>query len=424
MNKNNLNPIIENEHFIIYGNNDLDLIKEEVLNVLTKEKNKLLQFLNIDIFPKVTINLFNDYDAFVDYHKNIGYEITSYSKATFIGNTINKLYDSDDIKNRKYWLISGLIHEYFHILYQSIWQDNYERVVWIDEGLAQYKAGQFSLLQKDYKKFKSWYLYNIIRRDKEIPPIDYLTSHGDKYGMFCDNTTLKYNGYDLSYLLARYLIEQTKLDISALLTDKSKIDELSKTIMQDCINFYNSYFKTNEIKNNFYDISTPEELFDYMILNLIYGWIDVNNKEHINTLKDFRENYKTSSIDEILSTKLGTCIESAKLIKHFLDLKGIENKMFCYRSYKNEDNFDQEVKMHCFVLYNLNGYWYHFEHSNYDNRGIHKYDSLELALEQITKRHNENGIRELSEIDDIPDGLSFKEFNQFVNQFNNKIRGF
>ena len=63
---------------------------------------------------------------------------------------------------------------------------------------------------------------------------------------------------------------------------------------------------------------------------------------------------------------------------------------------------------------------YNFEHSNVPKKGIHKYISLDAAIKNITSEFKEKGdIRKLTEIDSIPDDLTFKEFNQFVNEFDN-----
>lgn len=168
----------------------------------------------------------------------------------------------------------------------------------------------------------------------------------------------------------------------------------------------------------FEKVSTPQELMDFMNINIEYGWVDNKNNLHINNLKGFRENYRISSIDEMKNTGLGTCIEQAKMIKTFFDKMGIENKLYCHRSYETEVNFDKEVRMHCFVLFNYNNCWYHFEHSNRPKRGIHKYNSVEDAIKNITDGFEEHGdIRKLTEIDSIPDGLTFCEFNNYVNEF-------
>ena len=167
----------------------------------------------------------------------------------------------------------------------------------------------------------------------------------------------------------------------------------------------------------FENLKNDLQLMDYMNINIEYGWIDKFGEKHINTLKGFRENYRISSIDEIIKTGLGTCIEQAKLIKLFFDNIGLENKLYCYRRYETKENFDKDVRMHCFVLFHYQDSWYHFEHSNSDRRGIHKYDSLEDAIWSEIDRHDEDDIRKLVEIPNIPDGLTFKQFNQYINTF-------
>ena len=82
----------------------------------------------------------------------------------------------------------------------------------------------------------------------------------------------------------------------------------------------------------------------------------------------------------MLEVGLGTCIEQAKMIKYFFDKMGFENKLYCYRSYETEENFDKDIRMHCFVLFKN------------------------------------------TEIDSIPSGLTFKEFNNFVNEFDDTKR--
>lgn len=172
----------------------------------------------------------------------------------------------------------------------------------------------------------------------------------------------------------------------------------------------------------FDNIRTSDELMDFMNINIEYGWIDKFGNKHLNNLKGFRESYRISSINEMLETGLGTCIEQAKMIKCFFDKIGIENKLYCHRSYETEENFDKEIRMHCFILFKYNDNWYHFEHSNRPKRGIHKYESVSAAITDITSGFEEHGdIRKLTEIDSIPDGLTFKEFNEYVNQFDNKV---
>lgn len=64
--------------------------------------------------------------------------------------------------------------------------------------------------------------------------------------------------------------------------------------------------KIDRVKE-FMKIATPIQLMEFMNCNITYGFIDKNNGKHLNNLKDFRENYRISSIDDILRTGLGTC---------------------------------------------------------------------------------------------------------------------
>lgn len=178
-----------------------------------------------------------------------------------------------------------------------------------------------------------------------------------------------------------------------------------------------SYNVNQDRLTEFLKLNSDTDLMNFMNQNITYGWKDCNQDLHFNNLKGFRESYRISSINEMLETGLGTCIEQAKLIKYFFDKIGLENKIYCHRRYETEENADNEVRMHCFVLFKHNDYWYHFEHSNRPKRGIHKYESVESAIKDITSGFEITDIRKLTEISEIPDGLTFKEFNEYVNQF-------
>ena len=168
---------------------------------------------------------------------------------------------------------------------------------------------------------------------------------------------------------------------------------------------------------SFLSISSEAELMNFLDTNITYGWLDKNKGKHLNNLKNFRQNYKISRTEDTLASGLATCIEQAMLIKLGLEKLGFETRLYCYRAYETEDNFDKEVRMHCFVLYYNDDAWYHFEHSNRPLKGIHKYASLESAIESITSGYEKRDIRECTEIPNIVEGMTFKEFNEYVNQF-------
>lgn len=246
-----------------------------------------------------------------------------------------------------------------------------------------------------------------------IPQIEYLNQHGSEYGKFMDTKTNKYNGYALSFLLVCYLIEK-KENIQEIIRNEEKIKELEKRILGECVFYYN---KKYPVKDNFLEIKTDGELMDYMNKYILYGYLDKEKQVHINTLKEFKENFRIGSIEEILKIRVGTCIEQAKLIHYWFQKKDIESKLFCLKSVSFE-NIDQDIKMHIFVLFRYKEFWYNFEHSAESNRGIYKFSSLNEAMEKTSMKFLQSfASKKLIEIPSIPDYLTFDEFNLYVDQF-------
>lgn len=173
------------------------------------------------------------------------------------------------------------------------------------------------------------------------------------------------------------------------------------------------------------DIKTPNDILTFMNNNIEYGWLDIDKNEHIKTMKDFRKLYRTSSIDETLKHKIGTCIEQVYLMHTLLDKINITNKMFCTRVYegKDFDNLEAEEHMHCFVLYYLNDKVYQIEHPNLEKKGIYEFDSEEDAIKEINDYYVkmfEGKSRPVTEFYDVEPGLSFKEFNEYINKLDKR----
>ena len=87
------------------------------------------------------------------------------------------------------------------------------------------------------------------------------------------------------------------------------------------------------------NIKSPEDILEYMKENIKYGWLDINNEEHIGNMKNFRRLYRTMTIEETISHGIGTCIEQVNLMSMLLNKLNIPNKMFCTRIYEG-DNFN------------------------------------------------------------------------------------
>lgn len=79
--------------------------------------------------------------------------------------------------------------------------------------------------------------------------------------------------------------------------------------------------------------------------------------------------------------------------------------------------------MHCFVLYFANNKVYYIEHSNFEKKGIYEYDSEECAINSSVNYYIElRGGKDspTTEFYKVEKGLSFKEFNNYINHVNDK----
>ena len=168
------------------------------------------------------------------------------------------------------------------------------------------------------------------------------------------------------------------------------------------------------------DIKTPEDILGFMKENIKYGWLDINNEEHIGNMKNFRKLYRTSTLEEILTHKIGTCIEQVYLMKLLLDKINIPSKMYCTSIYESKDFNDLEADehMHCFVLYYQNNKVYQIEHPNWERIGIYEFEKEETAIKEINDYYinMSGGIpRPITEFFEVPPHITFKEFNNYIN---------
>lgn len=168
------------------------------------------------------------------------------------------------------------------------------------------------------------------------------------------------------------------------------------------------------------EINTSQDIFQYMNENIDYGWIDCNGEKHLNTMKDFRRLYRTISIDDIFKYKLGTCIDQVFLMHFLFNKINLKNKMFCCRIFEPDDygNLEEDEHMHCFILFYENNKVYHMEHPNFDRKGIYEYNSENDAITSIVNYYIElRGGKDspTKEFFDVPVGISFSEFNKYIN---------
>lgn len=138
------------------------------------------------------------------------------------------------------------------------------------------------------------------------------------------------------------------------------------------IHYYNLY-DFNELLTKY---NNPDELSDYFNQHHIYGYIDFANRNY-RTGKICKENYRINTTDISVKNGLHTCIEVALIVKRFCDAKGIPCQIFSVRdSLNNDDN----LKLHMFAIYQINGKYHLLEQTDSLDNGVFIFDSLSEAI--------------------------------------------
>ncbi len=136
----------------------------------------------------------------------------------------------------------------------------------------------------------------------------------------------------------------------------------------------------------FNNINTVDELYEFMD-NIKYGYLSNTGKVYTTLDEDFDKNWEKEYIleskDDILKTGYGNCWDQVELErfwfkKHNYEIKTIFEIVLL--------DYDNDYPSHTFLVYRDGDSWCWFEHADYDNRGIHKYDSFEeLIKDQYSK---------------------------------------
>jgi len=232
--------ILETDLCKINYSNSLQELANKTIEML---KNKIIEyktFFNIEFNEQIIVNYFDNLEEFREFIYKIRgerFSLPKYAKGTYDNEMINAYIEPAAQLKRLY----TAPHELFHILYMKyILKNDYEkRIVWYDEGMAQFMSGEKDKYFNE-ESFKKFYL-NVKENTKTIPNLNNL-EHGE---LFCNN---EYNGYDLSYLSIRYLNEiLTTEEFRNLMSDFSTIKEYGNNI----INRMFDYYDNKQIKKNY-----------------------------------------------------------------------------------------------------------------------------------------------------------------------------
>ena len=148
------------------------------------------------------------------------------------------------------------------------------------------------------------------------------------------------------------------------------------------------------LEHKFNNLNTPEELMDFLIQNIQYGWIGKDGVLRHNTIKDFRTQYRLSPLAHTLETGVGVCFEQVELEREFFNQNGFKNQSYAIIT---------SHLTHTFLVFQLNGIYYDFEHSAPTNRGIFPSENLSQLLKSKVNNFMENhNIKSIDRIILVP----------------------
>lgn len=228
-----------NKAYILNAPQSLKYITDNMHDILNDKIEQYKKIFKIKQLNPIQINYFDNIEEFRNFIYKIRGEkesLPEYATGTYDNGMINAFIKPNiDINSNDYKIKLYLAnHELFHILYmQYILKNDYQkRIVWYDEGMAQFLSGEMDELL-DIEKFKKFYL-KVKNNTLVIPNLNEI-EHGTS---FCNNN---YNGYDLSYLCIRYLREiMTNEEFQNLMSNFPKIKEYGINIVENMFAYYDS----------------------------------------------------------------------------------------------------------------------------------------------------------------------------------------
>lgn len=213
----------------------LEQLAISTLELLNNKMNEYVQLFDIEKIDSITVNYFDDLEEFRKFIYQLRGEnnsLPAYARGTYDNGMINVCIDPKKQMDSIY----TAPHELFHILYMKyILKDNYDnRIVWYDEGMAQYFSGEKQKLDQE-QLFIDFYI-KVKENTKIIPNMNEIT-HGKSF--YNDS----YNGYDLSYLSIKYLSEIMSLEgFKKLMSDFNQIKMLGDSVVDDMFDYFDKKF--------------------------------------------------------------------------------------------------------------------------------------------------------------------------------------
>lgn len=147
----------------------------------------------------------------------------------------------------------------------------------------------------------------------------------------------------------------------------------------------------NDIKKEFDKVHTPVELLKFMSKYINYGYLGKSGRVYRYDDSDFNDKwfneYILESEDDILQTGFGNCWDQVELERYWFLRNGYQIKTI-YEMVKLD--YDNLYPTHAFLVFkDHDGNWNWFENSDFNNRGIHEFSSVDELLNYQYKKYVE-----------------------------------
>lgn len=246
-----MQELVYDEEFRVYSTESLNEFNTEFINHTRMCFDRFKELFDIESLPKIDFYLFDDLESYrEDYRKRLGKEPPEYSRGNFGKDSAHIVIDKELLKSSDdYFKKARAIgaHEGFHIFYRDLIYSGSDRIVWFDEGAAQYFSNEKDFSSED--DFKKFYL-NFRKGYKTINNINERVQ-GNK-SVPDDKIFMRkgvINGYSISYLALRYLVDTKGEDyVKTLMRDKEKILECGNTIISDMMTHFDRVFGLDKLQ--------------------------------------------------------------------------------------------------------------------------------------------------------------------------------
>lgn len=179
----------------------------------------------------------------------------------------------------------------------------------------------------------------------------------------------------------------------------------------------------------FQEVKTPDQLMTYLDQNFEYGVIDNNGNSHCDSNSDEFQiicdtQWRLRSVEEMLKDGVGHCYDQIEIEREWFIQNGFQVKTFWISAYQEE--VENSGFSHTYLIYKDNGVWKLFEHSDFSNRGIYTFKSIEEAVKWQAKhqiKFAESCIKPLKqytvrikEYNKPPVNVNMQEYLQFIDK--------